>query len=177
TPGASPDAPGGSPGRASDRQSGRASGGGHGDTGADAAEEGTAGPSNGDPASLSVRITDGGDGMAVERATRALAELTREGVALADFTFERPSLDEVFLALTGHRAGTGGGEGNGGEGGPPGNEDAAEIEGVTEDPHGPAGSSAGGPVGSGTVDGTAVRSGTVEGAPRTGPPGGGPAPG
>ncbi|MEV5569973.1 ATP-binding cassette domain-containing protein [Spirillospora sp. NPDC052269] len=64
------------------------------------------GPSNGDPAALSVRVTDGGDGKGVERATRALAELTREGVALADFTFERPSLDEVFLALTGHHAET-----------------------------------------------------------------------
>ncbi|WP_051468886.1 ATP-binding cassette domain-containing protein [Actinomadura oligospora] len=64
------------------------------------------GPHNGDPAALSMRVTDGGDGKGVERATRALAELTREGVALADFTFERPSLDEVFLALTGHHAET-----------------------------------------------------------------------
>ncbi|MFC5186381.1 ATP-binding cassette domain-containing protein [Actinomadura harenae] len=66
----------------------------------------TAGSPGGDPAALTIRVTDGGDGKGVERATRALAELTREGVALADFTFERPSLDEVFLALTGHHAET-----------------------------------------------------------------------
>ncbi|MDN7240903.1 ATP-binding cassette domain-containing protein [Planococcus sp. N028] len=32
----------------------------------------------------------------------ALAELAREGVDISDFSFGRPSLDEVFLTLTGH---------------------------------------------------------------------------
>ena len=32
------------------------------------------------------------------------AELTRAGVRIADFSLGQPSLDEVFLALTGHTA-------------------------------------------------------------------------
>jgi ABC-2 type transport system ATP-binding protein len=39
-----------------------------------------------------------------ERAARALAELARSGVAVADFALGQPSLDEVFLALTGRPA-------------------------------------------------------------------------
>jgi ABC-2 type transport system ATP-binding protein len=39
-----------------------------------------------------------------DRAADAVAELARAGVALADFSLGQPSLDEVFLALTG-RAG------------------------------------------------------------------------
>ncbi|RFU21600.1 ATP-binding cassette domain-containing protein [Geodermatophilus marinus] len=38
------------------------------------------------------------------RAAAGVAELARAGVALADFSLGRPSLDEVFLALTGHLA-------------------------------------------------------------------------
>ncbi|MBF6329806.1 ATP-binding cassette domain-containing protein [Nocardia transvalensis] len=37
-----------------------------------------------------------------DRATRALAELSSAGVAVSDFALGRPSLDEVFLSLTGH---------------------------------------------------------------------------
>ena len=48
-----------------------------------------------DPAGLSVRAED------PERVAAALAELTREGVAVAEFALGQPSLDEVFLALTG----------------------------------------------------------------------------
>jgi ABC-2 type transport system ATP-binding protein len=33
-----------------------------------------------------------------------VAELTRSGVRIADFSLGQPSLDEVFLALTGHPA-------------------------------------------------------------------------
>lgn len=34
----------------------------------------------------------------------ALSELAREGIPISDFSFGRPSLDEVFLTLTGHIA-------------------------------------------------------------------------
>ncbi|MGI2326773.1 ATP-binding cassette domain-containing protein [Planococcus sp. YIM B11945] len=34
----------------------------------------------------------------------ALSELAREKIAISDFSFGRPSLDEVFLTLTGHKA-------------------------------------------------------------------------
>jgi ABC-2 type transport system ATP-binding protein len=51
-----------------------------------------------DPASLSAPCAD------ADRAAEALAELSRSGVAIADFSLGQPSLDEVFLALTGHPA-------------------------------------------------------------------------
>jgi ABC-2 type transport system ATP-binding protein len=51
-----------------------------------------------DPAALSARASD------PERVAHALAELSRSGVALTDFALGQPSLDEVFLALTGHPA-------------------------------------------------------------------------
>jgi ABC-2 type transport system ATP-binding protein len=51
-----------------------------------------------DPASLSARVPD------PERVAAALAELARCCVPLAEFSLGHPSLDEVFLALTGHPA-------------------------------------------------------------------------
>jgi ABC-2 type transport system ATP-binding protein len=51
-----------------------------------------------DPAALSVSCAD------AARAAEAVAELTRTGVQVADFALGQPSLDEVFLALTGHPA-------------------------------------------------------------------------
>ena len=51
-----------------------------------------------DPAALSARVSD------PERVAHALAELSRSGVAVTDFALGQPSLDEVFLALTGHPA-------------------------------------------------------------------------
>ena len=51
-----------------------------------------------DPAALSAPCSDG------DRAAEALAELARAGIAIADFSLGQPSLDEVFLALTGHTA-------------------------------------------------------------------------
>jgi ABC-2 type transport system ATP-binding protein len=51
-----------------------------------------------DPAALSARAAD------PERAGNALAELTSTGVSVAEFALGQPSLDEVFLALTGHPA-------------------------------------------------------------------------
>ncbi len=53
--------------------------------------------------SASIPSADGGRD-SVDRAERALAELHRSGVAVTDFALGQPSLDEVFLALTGRRA-------------------------------------------------------------------------
>ena len=51
-----------------------------------------------DPAALSVRCAE------ADRGAEAIAGLTRAGVRIADFSLGQPSLDEVFLALTGHPA-------------------------------------------------------------------------
>jgi ABC-2 type transport system ATP-binding protein len=51
-----------------------------------------------DPTALSAPCAD------AERGAEAVAELTRSGVRVAGFTLGQPSLDEVFLALTGHTA-------------------------------------------------------------------------
>lgn len=49
-----------------------------------------------DPYALSVQFSD------TRQATFALAELPRKGIDLSSFSMGQPSLDEVFLALTGH---------------------------------------------------------------------------
>jgi ABC-2 type transport system ATP-binding protein len=51
-----------------------------------------------DPAALSARVADAG------RVAAALGELARAGIGVADFALGQPSLDEVFLALTGRPA-------------------------------------------------------------------------
>jgi ABC-2 type transport system ATP-binding protein len=51
-----------------------------------------------DPAALSASCADS------DRAAEAIADLSRSGVRIADFSLGQPSLDEVFLALTGHTA-------------------------------------------------------------------------
>ncbi len=51
-----------------------------------------------DPAALSAPCSD------AQRAAAVIAELGRAGVQIADFALGQPSLDEVFLALTGHIA-------------------------------------------------------------------------
>jgi ABC-2 type transport system ATP-binding protein len=51
-----------------------------------------------DPAALSATCAD------ADRGALAVAELTRAGVRIADFSLGQPTLDEVFLALTGHTA-------------------------------------------------------------------------
>jgi ABC-2 type transport system ATP-binding protein len=51
-----------------------------------------------DPAALSAACPD------ADRGALAVAELARAGVRIADFSLGQPSLDEVFLALTGHPA-------------------------------------------------------------------------
>ncbi|HEY7883589.1 MAG TPA: ATP-binding cassette domain-containing protein [Cellvibrionaceae bacterium] len=50
------------------------------------------------PGALSVQFSD------VAKATYALAELPRAGIELAHYSMGQPSLDEVFMALTGHPA-------------------------------------------------------------------------
>ena len=52
----------------------------------------------GDPVVLSATGAD------AERAAIGVAELAHAGIGLAHFSLEQPSLDEVFLALTGHPA-------------------------------------------------------------------------
>ena len=51
-----------------------------------------------DPAALSARVDD------ADRVATALADLNRSGVTVTQFALGQPSLDEVFLALTGHPA-------------------------------------------------------------------------
>jgi ABC-2 type transport system ATP-binding protein len=51
-----------------------------------------------DPTALAAACAD------AEKAALGLAELAGAGVAIADFSLDQPSLDEVFLALTGHSA-------------------------------------------------------------------------
>src|SRR5687767_4507118 len=51
-----------------------------------------------DPTALSAPCAD------ADRAAEAVADLSRSGVRIAGFTLGQPSLDEVFLALTGHPA-------------------------------------------------------------------------
>ena len=50
-----------------------------------------------DPAVLTARVSD------ADAVARALAGLDAQGVAVTGFSLGQPSLDEVFLALTGHR--------------------------------------------------------------------------
>jgi ABC-2 type transport system ATP-binding protein len=50
-----------------------------------------------DPAALSAHIGD------ADRAAPALAQLARTGMTVSSFALGQPSLDEVFLTLTGHR--------------------------------------------------------------------------
>ena len=51
-----------------------------------------------DPAAISASCAD------ADRGAEAVAQLSRAGVGIADFSLGQPTLDEVFLALTGHPA-------------------------------------------------------------------------
>ncbi|MER7489268.1 ATP-binding cassette domain-containing protein [Streptomyces sp. NPDC126497] len=56
-----------------------------------------------DPVALTARLTRAAsDDTAAEQAARALNELARGGITVDNFSLGQPSLDEVFLALTGH---------------------------------------------------------------------------
>ncbi|MEV6372512.1 ATP-binding cassette domain-containing protein [Micromonospora musae] len=58
-----------------------------------------------DPLALTARVGgEGNDLAATEQASRALADLSRAGIVVDDFSLGQPSLDEVFLALTDHPA-------------------------------------------------------------------------
>lgn len=58
-----------------------------------------------DPASFSVRVAaNGGPDSSGDRALAALSGLSHAGITVRAFALSRPSLDEVFLALTGHEA-------------------------------------------------------------------------
>ncbi|MDQ3974354.1 MAG: ATP-binding cassette domain-containing protein [Actinomycetota bacterium] len=52
----------------------------------------------GDPFALSATVDD------ADVVAHALSELSRSGIGFSDFALGQPSLDEVFLALTGHPA-------------------------------------------------------------------------
>ncbi|MFH8608686.1 ATP-binding cassette domain-containing protein [Streptomyces sp. NPDC018029] len=61
-----------------------------------------------DPVALTARVGTHGErngGGAAEQASRALAELALAGITVDNFSLGQPSLDEVFLALTGADAG------------------------------------------------------------------------
>ncbi|MBB6174907.1 ABC-2 type transport system ATP-binding protein [Nocardiopsis mwathae] len=64
------------------------------------AELGIRAYSSADPASLSAGIAD------PRLATQALGLLSRAGIGVRNFALDQPSLDEVFLSLTGRVAGT-----------------------------------------------------------------------
>ncbi len=51
-----------------------------------------------DPVALLARVSE------TELVSQSLAELSRAGITVTDFSLGQPSLDEVFLALTGHPA-------------------------------------------------------------------------
>lgn len=51
---------------------------------------------------LTARLDAAAGDTAAAQAARALGELARAGVLVDNFSLGQPSLDEVFLALTGH---------------------------------------------------------------------------
>jgi ABC-2 type transport system ATP-binding protein len=63
-----------------------------------------------DPLALTARLGAAASATAADRAARALGELTRAGITVDSFSLGQPSLDEVFLALTGHDTGRDGRE-------------------------------------------------------------------
>ena len=62
-----------------------------------------------DPVALTARLSAAaGQDTAAEQAARALNELSAAGITVDNFSLGQPSLDEVFLALTGHDTRTSG---------------------------------------------------------------------
>ncbi|MEU4008611.1 ATP-binding cassette domain-containing protein [Streptomyces pseudogriseolus] len=65
-----------------------------------------------DPVALTARLNAATSDTAADQAARALTELSRAGITVDNFSLGQPSLDEVFLALTGHDTGAADGAGN-----------------------------------------------------------------
>ncbi|MFH9177688.1 ATP-binding cassette domain-containing protein [Streptomyces albogriseolus] len=65
-----------------------------------------------DPVALTARLNAATSDSAADQAARALTELSRAGVTVDNFSLGQPSLDEVFLALTGHDTGVADGAGS-----------------------------------------------------------------
>ncbi|MCP9991725.1 ATP-binding cassette domain-containing protein [Streptomyces albogriseolus] len=65
-----------------------------------------------DPVALTARLNAATSDSAADQAARALTELSRAGVTVDNFSLGQPSLDEVFLALTGHDTGAADGAGD-----------------------------------------------------------------
>ncbi|MCM3297348.1 ATP-binding cassette domain-containing protein [Streptomyces pseudogriseolus] len=65
-----------------------------------------------DPVALTARLNAATSDTAADQAARALTELSRAGITVDNFSLGQPSLDEVFLALTGHDTGAADGTGN-----------------------------------------------------------------
>ncbi|MER6833731.1 ATP-binding cassette domain-containing protein [Streptomyces cellulosae] len=59
-----------------------------------------------DPVALTARLNAATSDSAADQAARSLTELSRAGVTVDNFSLGQPSLDEVFLALTGHDTGS-----------------------------------------------------------------------
>ncbi|MDN3287385.1 ATP-binding cassette domain-containing protein [Streptomyces thermocarboxydus] len=59
-----------------------------------------------DPVALTARLNAATSDSAADQAARALTELSRADVTVDNFSLGQPSLDEVFLALTGHDTGS-----------------------------------------------------------------------
>jgi ABC-2 type transport system ATP-binding protein len=59
-----------------------------------------------DPAGLRGQVSTDDPGASTAIALRALSRLADAGIAVTDFSYGQPSLDEVFLALTGSTAAT-----------------------------------------------------------------------
>ncbi|MFJ8997639.1 ATP-binding cassette domain-containing protein [Streptomyces sp. NPDC102359] len=64
-----------------------------------------------DPVALTARLNASTSDSAADQAARALTELSRAGVTVDNFSLGQPSLDEVFMALTGHDTGAADGPG------------------------------------------------------------------
>ncbi|MFU0243215.1 DUF4162 domain-containing protein, partial [Streptomyces scabiei] len=58
-----------------------------------------------DPVALTARLGVAAGDTAADQAAKALGELARAGITVDSFSLGQPSLDEVFLALTGHDTG------------------------------------------------------------------------
>lgn len=58
-----------------------------------------------DPVALTARLGAAASDTAADQAAKALGELARAGITVDSFSLGQPSLDEVFLALTGHDTG------------------------------------------------------------------------